>query len=242
MCSSDLAGFHAARAEIIITLDGDLQNDPRDMPALLAKMAEGYEVVSGWRKDRKDTFINRTLPSRIANRLISRSTGVTLHDYGCALKAYQRNVLRRFELYGQLHRFLPALCAMAGARVGETPVVGLPGFPTSCLFTGYLFAEPMVRRLAGLALSHRRRAQGVLTETVSSPAGKRQFLPVQLSAGKASPVYRASSTITSMMMPAAGTGAVPIDASKAVNTMVSCAARFSSIPSARAMNTVATAW
>ncbi len=84
------------------------------------------------------------------------------------------------------------------ARVGETPVVGLPGFPTSCLFTGYLFAEPMVRRLAGLPLNHRRRAQGVLTETVSSPAGKRQFLPVQLSAGKASPVYRASSTITSM--------------------------------------------
>lgn len=116
------AGFHAARADIIITLDGDLQNDPRDIPALLAKMDEGYEVVSGWRKDRKDTFINRTLPSRIANRLISRSTGVALHDYGCALKAYKTNVLRRFELYGQLHRFLPALCAMAGARVGEIVV------------------------------------------------------------------------------------------------------------------------
>lgn len=84
------------------------------------------------------------------------------------------------------------------ARVGETPVLGLPGFPTSCLFTGYLFAEPMVRTLAGLPLSHRRRAEGVLTETVNSPAGKRQFLSVQLRAGKASPVYRASSTITSM--------------------------------------------
>lgn len=116
------AGFHAARAEIIVTLDGDLQNDPRDIPALLDKMTEGYEVVSGWRKDRKDTFMNRTLPSRIANRLISRSTGVALHDYGCALKAYRRIVLRRFELYGQLHRFLPALCAMAGARVGEIVV------------------------------------------------------------------------------------------------------------------------
>jgi len=113
------AGFHAARAETVITLDGDMQNDPRDIPALLAKMDEGFDVVSGWRKDRKDTFINRTLPSRIANRLISRSTGVALHDYGCALKAYKRSVLRRFELYGQLHRFLPALCAMAGARVGE---------------------------------------------------------------------------------------------------------------------------
>jgi len=116
------AGFHAASADVVITLDGDLQNDPRDIPALLAKMDEGYEVVSGWRKDRKDTFLNRTLPSRIANRLISRSTGVALHDYGCALKAYKRNVLRRFELYGQLHRFLPALCAMAGARVGEIVV------------------------------------------------------------------------------------------------------------------------
>jgi glycosyltransferase involved in cell wall biosynthesis len=116
------AGFHAARARTIVTLDGDLQNDPRDIPALLAKLEEGYDVVSGWRKDRKDTFINRTLPSRIANRLISRSTGVALHDYGCALKAYRRSVLRRFELYGQLHRFLPALCAMAGARVGEIVV------------------------------------------------------------------------------------------------------------------------
>jgi len=116
------AGFHAARAEVVITLDGDLQNDPRDIPALLAKMDEGFEVVSGWRRNRKDTFINRTLPSRIANRLISRGTGVALHDYGCALKAYRTSVLRRFELYGQLHRFLPALCAMAGARVGEIVV------------------------------------------------------------------------------------------------------------------------
>jgi glycosyltransferase involved in cell wall biosynthesis len=116
------AGFHAAKAEIIVTLDGDLQNDPRDIPALLAKMDEGFDVVSGWRKNRRDTFINRTLPSRIANRLISSSTGVPLHDYGCALKAYKRTVLERFELYGQLHRFLPALCAMAGARVGEIAV------------------------------------------------------------------------------------------------------------------------
>ena len=116
------AGFHAAKADIVITLDGDMQNDPRDIPALLTKMDEGFDVVSGWRKDRKDTFINRTLPSRIANRLISSSTGVALHDYGCALKAYKRSVLERFELYGQLHRFLPALCAMVGARVGEIVV------------------------------------------------------------------------------------------------------------------------
>ncbi|NKB90149.1 MAG: glycosyltransferase [Acidobacteria bacterium] len=116
------AGFHAARGPLIVTLDGDLQNDPRDIPALLTKLDEGYDVVSGWRKNRQDTFINRTLPSRIANRLISRSTGVTLHDYGCALKVYRKSVLDRFELYGQLHRFLPALCAMAGARVAEIVV------------------------------------------------------------------------------------------------------------------------
>ena len=116
------AGFHAAKAPLVVTLDGDLQNDPRDIPALLAKLDEGYDVVSGWRKNRQDTFINRTLPSRIANRLISKSTGVSLHDYGCALKVYKKDVLDRFELYGQLHRFLPALCAMAGARVAEIVV------------------------------------------------------------------------------------------------------------------------
>jgi glycosyltransferase involved in cell wall biosynthesis len=116
------AGFHMARAEAVVTLDGDLQNDPRDIPALLAKMQEGWDIVSGWRKNRKDTFINRTLPSRIANWLISRITGVHLHDYGCTLKAYRRDVMLRFELYGQLHRFLPALGAWAGGSVTEVVV------------------------------------------------------------------------------------------------------------------------
>ncbi len=116
------AGFHMARADIIVTLDGDLQNDPLDIPALLARLDEGYDIVSGWRSKRRDRFINRTLPSRIANWLISRITGVHLHDYGCTLKAYRREVLARFELYGQLHRFLPALGAWAGGRVTELEV------------------------------------------------------------------------------------------------------------------------
>ncbi len=116
------AGFHIARGDVIVTLDGDLQNDPRDIPAVLAKMDEGYDVVSGWRRQRKDTFINRTLPSRLANWLISRITGVHLHDYGCALKAYRTEVLRRFELYGQLHRFLPALAVWNGGHLAEIEV------------------------------------------------------------------------------------------------------------------------
>lgn len=116
------AGFHAAQAPVVVTMDGDLQNDPRDIPLLLEKTAEGFDIVSGWRKNRKDTFINRTLPSRIANWLISRITGVALHDYGCTLKAYRAEILDRFELYGQLHRFLPALGAMAGGSVTEVVV------------------------------------------------------------------------------------------------------------------------
>lgn len=116
------AGFHMARAEVVVTLDGDLQNDPRDIPLLLDTMDRGWDIVSGWRRNRKDTFINRTLPSRIANWLISRITGVHLHDYGCTLKAYRRDVMQRFELYGQLHRFLPALGAWAGGRVTEVEV------------------------------------------------------------------------------------------------------------------------
>lgn len=116
------AGFHMARGQVVVTLDGDLQNDPRDIPALLTKMQQGYDVVSGWRRKRKDTFVNRTLPSRIANWLISRITGVHLHDYGCTLKAYRREVLARFELYGQLHRFLPALAVWSGGRLAEIEV------------------------------------------------------------------------------------------------------------------------
>lgn len=116
------AGFEAARGAVVVPMDGDLQNDPADIPRLLEKIREGYDVVSGWRKDRQDTFINRTLPSRIANGLISGMTGVHLHDYGCTLKAYRREVLEGIGLYGEMHRFVPALASRVGARVTELPV------------------------------------------------------------------------------------------------------------------------
>ena len=116
------AGFDAAKGKVVVPMDGDLQNDPADIPLLLKKLAEGYDVVSGWRKDRQDTFINRKLPSKLANALISRMTGVHLHDYGCTLKAYRREVLEGINLYGEMHRFVPALASQVGARVGELPV------------------------------------------------------------------------------------------------------------------------
>jgi glycosyltransferase involved in cell wall biosynthesis len=116
------AGFDAAQGGVVVPMDGDLQNDPADIPLLLAKIDEGYDVVSGWRKDRQDTFINRKLPSMLANGLISRMTGVHLHDYGCTLKAYRREVLEGINLYGEMHRFVPALASQIGARVTELPV------------------------------------------------------------------------------------------------------------------------
>ena len=120
------AGFDRSRGEVIVTLDADLQNDPADIPALLAKIQEGNDVVSGWRRDRQDRFLDRRLPSTIANSLISWVTGVHLHDYGCSLKAYRRDVLSDVRLYGELHRFLPALAHGMGARVTEMPVSHFP--------------------------------------------------------------------------------------------------------------------
>lgn len=116
------AGFNAASGRVVIPLDGDLQNDPADIPKLLAKIDEGFDVVSGWRRERKDAFINRTLPSMLANRFISHMTGIRLHDYGCTLKAYRREVLEWINLYGEMHRFVPALASQFGARVTEIPV------------------------------------------------------------------------------------------------------------------------
>jgi glycosyltransferase involved in cell wall biosynthesis len=116
------AGFDAASGEIIVPMDGDLQNNAQDIPRLIEKIDEGFDVVSGWRKSRKDTFVTRKLPSIIANRLISKMTQVPLHDYGCTLKAYRKDVLKRVSLYGELHRFVPALAFQAGARVTEIPV------------------------------------------------------------------------------------------------------------------------
>jgi glycosyltransferase involved in cell wall biosynthesis len=116
------AGLDYSAGEIIVLLDADLQNDPADIPMLVEKIEEGYDVVSGWRVDRKDTLITRKIPSRMANWLISTVTGVKLHDYGCTLKAYRRDVFEGFRLYGEMHRFIPAYAVSVGARITEVPV------------------------------------------------------------------------------------------------------------------------
>lgn len=116
------AGFDAARGDIVITSDADLQNDPRDIPKLLEKIDEGYDIASGWRKDRKEPFFSRRLPSMLANGLISRSTHISLHDYGCTLKAYRSEVVKNIHLYGELHRFIPAIASWMGVTVAEVPV------------------------------------------------------------------------------------------------------------------------
>lgn len=116
------AGIDAAKGNILIPMDADLQNDPADIARLLEKLDEGYDVVSGWRKDRQDKLISRKIPSQIANRIISWIGGVPLHDYGCSLKAYRRDVIQDVKLYGEMHRFIPIYAAWAGARVTEIPV------------------------------------------------------------------------------------------------------------------------
>lgn len=116
------AGIDHADGEVIVLMDADLQNDPEDIPLLLEKIEEGYDVVSGWRADRKDPFLTRVLPSRAANKLISWVTGVHLHDYGCTLKAYKRDVITGFRLYGEMHRFIPAYAGYVGAKITEVKV------------------------------------------------------------------------------------------------------------------------
>ncbi|PDW03233.1 glycosyltransferase family 2 protein [Candidatus Viridilinea mediisalina] len=116
------AGFARARGEWVVTIDADLQNDPRDIRMLLAKAEEGFDVVSGWRAKRQDPFLNRRLPSQLANGLISWATGVRLHDYGCSLKVYRAAVVKQIELYGELHRFIPAIASWQGVEVAELPV------------------------------------------------------------------------------------------------------------------------
>ncbi len=120
------AGIHSAHGEVILTLDADLQNDPADFGKLLDHMDRGVDVVSGWRKDRKDTFLTRRLPSIIANWLISRITGVDLHDHGCTLKAYRREIIKNVHLYGEMHRFIPALASWVGGTIDEVVVTHHP--------------------------------------------------------------------------------------------------------------------
>ena len=121
-----MAGIDFASGDIIVPMDGDLQNDPLDIPRLIQKLDEGYDVVSGWRKDRQDAALRRNLPSRLANRLISWISGVHLHDYGCSLKAYHRDVIKGVKLYGEMHRFIPIYASWLGARVTEIPVAHHP--------------------------------------------------------------------------------------------------------------------
>ncbi len=116
------AGFDHAKGDVIVTMDADLQNDPEDIPKLLERIEEGYDIVSGWRKERKDPLLTRRVPSRIANWVISKVTGVKLHDYGCTLKAYRSSIAKRYRLYGDMHRFLPALAKRFGAKITEIPV------------------------------------------------------------------------------------------------------------------------
>ncbi|MGH9441764.1 MAG: glycosyltransferase family 2 protein [Thermoanaerobaculia bacterium] len=120
------AGFDVATGEIIVVMDADLQNDPRDIPKLIARIDEGFEVASGWRRKREDPFLRRRLPSLAANWLIRRSTGVGLHDVGCMLKAYRRDVLRHIRLYGEMHRYLPVQAHLVGARIAEVEVSHRP--------------------------------------------------------------------------------------------------------------------
>ena len=120
------AGFDHARGRVVIPIDADLQNDPKDIPGLLDTIDEGYDVVSGWRANRKDAFWSVTLPSRIGNAIIGRLTGVRLHDYGCTLTAYRRDVLKEFRLYGEMHRYIPAWAASVGATITEMPVTHHP--------------------------------------------------------------------------------------------------------------------
>lgn len=121
-----MAGIDHARGAIIVPMDGDLQNDPQDIARLVAKLSDGYDVVSGWRQARQDNFVRRTFPSRIANWLISKVSGVKLRDYGCTLKAYRREVLQGFRLYGEMHRFVPIYAHWQGGRITEIPVAHHP--------------------------------------------------------------------------------------------------------------------
>jgi glycosyltransferase involved in cell wall biosynthesis len=116
------AGFAHARGQIIVTADGDLQNNPKDIPSLVARLESGYDIVCGWRKDRKDTWLTRKLPSMMANRLISYATGVSLHDYGCSLKAFRAEVVKPLRLYGEMHRFIPAIASEIGVQIAEQAV------------------------------------------------------------------------------------------------------------------------
>jgi glycosyltransferase involved in cell wall biosynthesis len=135
------AGFDYARGDVIVTLDADQQNDPRDIPRLLAKISEGYDIVNGWRRKRKDKLLSRRLPSNIANWLIARLTGIRLHDFGCTLKAFRSEVVKSIKLYGELHRFIPAIASNIGVRIAEVEVNHRPRVRGKSKYTIFRFVR-----------------------------------------------------------------------------------------------------
>ena len=157
--SAMVAGFDHSRGRIIVTMDGDLQNDPSDIPLLLGKIEQGYDVVSGWRKNRKDHF-SRVFPSKIANAIISWTSGVRLHDYGCSLKAYRSECIKALNAYGEMHRFFPALASMTGAKITEVPVkhnerrygVSKYGFDRILKVLSDIFAMNLIIRFSSMPL------------------------------------------------------------------------------------------
>src|SRR5246127_4032537 len=120
------AGFDFARGEVIISMDGDLQHDPGEIPRFVEKIEEGYDLVSGWRHQRKDAWLTRQLPSRVANWTMAKLSGIELHDFGTTFKAYRREIIQEIQLYGELHRFIPALAGSSGAKITEVPITNLP--------------------------------------------------------------------------------------------------------------------
>ncbi|CAG0909266.1 unnamed protein product [Cyprideis torosa] len=144
------AGFDYARGNVMVTMDGDLQNDPRDIPSLLNTLKKGSDVVAGWRYDRKDPFISRRLPSIIANKLISTITGVHLHDYGCTLKAFKSEVANEIKLYGEMHRFIPAIASGIGISIAEEKVNHRPRLKGTLLFIMLLVQRQFYNSPIGL--------------------------------------------------------------------------------------------
>jgi len=141
------AGFDYARGQVIVSLDADLQNDPHDIPQLLAKIEEGYDIVNGWRRRRKDRFITRRLPSLMANWLIARITGIKLHDIGCTLKAFRAEVIKSIRLYGELHRFIPAIASNIGVRIAEIPVNHRPRLRGKSKYSIFRFVKVILDML-----------------------------------------------------------------------------------------------
>jgi glycosyltransferase involved in cell wall biosynthesis len=141
------AGFDHARGGIIVSLDADLQNDPNDIPSLIQRIDDGFDIVSGWRRSRKDKFFSRRVPSLIANTLISRLTGVRLHDYGCTLKAFRSEVIKNIKLYGELHRFIPAIASQLGVRISEVEVNHRPRKHGKSKYTIFRFTKVMLDML-----------------------------------------------------------------------------------------------